>query len=324
MRPVKLAILGATGMVGQTTLTVLEEWGVPLTTLDLYASASSAGRFMKFHGKEIPVQELTNPIDAEYAVLALSAELSKEIAPALANRGIHVIDHSSAHRMDSQVPLVIPEINGETLRNGAKLVANPNCSASIILMALAPIERAIGIKRVILSTYQSVSGAGAAACEELKLQKTDDDCPPKLFPHRIAGNVIPEIGALDTSGYTGEETKISLEIRKILNRPDLHVTATSVRVPVEVGHAASVSIELKQRTDIETITGHLRSFAGLNCDGENYSTPLEIAGKQDVHVGRVRLDPQNSLWLHFWVVGDNLRKGAASNAVQILKYWATL
>ncbi len=324
MKPIRLAIVGATGMVGQTTLSVLHEWNVPLIELKLYASAASAGRTMPMGQINLPVHSLTDDVHCEFAMLALSADLSKDWAHRLVDRGVKVIDHSSAFRMNDDVPLVIPEINSNTISADTRLVANPNCSASVILMALAPLEQAIGLRRVIIATYQSVSGAGIAACDELKDQTAGLLSEPRVFSHRIAGNLFPEIGSLDATSYTGEETKISQEIQKILGRPGLHVSATSVRVPVEIGHSAAVSIELNRVADISEICSALQNFRGLVCDGTDYSTPISIAGTQDVHVGRVRLDPQDKKWLHFWVVGDNTRKGAASNAIQILQHWAAL
>jgi len=324
MKPIRLAIVGATGMVGQTTLAVLEEWKISLAELHLYASAESAGRTLTFAGKEMRIEAITEKIDADYAILALSADLAKSWASLLRDKGLRVIDHSSAWRMDAAVPLVIPEINSHTLSSETRLVANPNCSASVMLMALAPLEKAIGMNRVIAATYQSVSGAGIAAVDELRAQMKDANIPARALPRRISGSVLPEIGTLDPTDYTGEETKIALEIQKILERPDLHVSATAVRVPVEVGHAAAVSIELKRNATISEILNALEHFPGLQCDGTGYATPLDIAGKQEVRAGRVRLDPLDSRWLHIWVVGDNTRKGAASNAVQVLQHWASL
>ena len=324
MKPIHLAIIGATGMVGQTTLAVLHEWNVPLTELKLYASAASEGKTMPMGHVNLPVHSLTDDIRADFAILALSADLSKDWACRLIDRGMKVIDHSSAFRMEADVPLVIPEINADTITSETQLVANPNCSASVILMALAPLDQTIGLKRVIIATYQSVSGAGIAACDELKDQTAGILSDPQVFPHRIAGNLFPEIGSLDATQYTGEETKISQEIRKILRHPGLHVSATAVRVPVEIGHSAAVSVELNRATSISEIQAALQNFPGLICDGQDYSTPMQISDTQDVHVGRVRIDPQDKNWLHFWVVGDNTRKGAASNAIQVLQYWASL
>lgn len=324
MSPIRLAIIGATGMVGQTTLAILHEWNVPLVELKLYASAGSAGKTMPIGHVNLPVHSLTDDIRADYAILALSADLSKDWAHKLTVRGTKVIDHSSAFRMDANVPLVIPEINADTIESDTQLVANPNCSASVILMALAPLDLKIGLKRVIIATYQSVSGAGIAACDELKDQTAGLLSDPQVFPHRIAGNLFPEIGALDATNYTGEETKISLEIQKILRHPGLHVTATAVRVPVDVGHSAAVSVELSRSVSIVEVESVLQNFPGLTCDNQAYSTPMQIAGTQNVHVGRIRIDPQDKNWLHFWVVGDNTRKGAASNAIQILQHWASL
>jgi len=325
MRPVRLAILGATGHVGQNTLSVLDEWHVPLAELKLYASAGSAGKRLRLGKSEFECLPLESArFDSEFVILALSAELSRAWAPRLTAQGIKVIDHSSAFRMDEGVPLVIPEINADTILHDTALVANPNCSASVILMALAPLARDIGMKRVIVSTYQSVSGAGYAATDELRRQLAGDLSAPSALPRRIAGNLFPEIGSFESSGYCGEETKVMQEIKKILRLPDLHVSATTVRVPVDVGHSAAVSVELSRSVEFAEAIASLGNFAGLVCDGADYSTPLDIAGMQDVHVGRVRLDPQEPNWLHFWVTGDNLRKGAASNAIQILQYWATL
>ncbi|MCB9358215.1 MAG: aspartate-semialdehyde dehydrogenase [Calditrichaeota bacterium] len=325
MKPVRLALLGATGLVGQTTLRVLEEWDVPLHELRLYASDTSTGKKMPFRGESLEVRSLNSEsVEGEFAILALSSDLSMQVIPKLIERGLKVVDHSSAFRMSDQAPLVIPEINCDEITGSTKLVANPNCSASIILMALAPLEREFGLHRVIVSTYQSVSGAGASAVEELREQTRNPVAERRVLPHQIAGNLFPEIGALESPGYTGEEAKVIAEIRKILRRPDLHVAATTVRVPVEIGHAASVSVELSADVNLPEVLRSLKSFPGLACDAEGYSTPHMIAGKQDVHVGRVRVDPSDKRWLHFWVVGDNLRKGAASNAIQILQHWATL
>lgn len=325
MEPIRLAILGATGHVGQNTLTVLDEWNVPLADLKLYASASSAGKSIPFRGKSYECCSLESAaFDCNYAILALSADLSRKWAPLLTAEGIRTIDHSSAFRMDADVPLVIPEINADTITREAKLVANPNCSASVILMPLAPLEEKFGLKRVIISTYQSVSGAGYAATEELHRQLTDQQSEAVVFPHRIARNLFPQVGEFDATGYCGEETKVMQEIKKILRTPYVHVSATTVRVPVEVGHSAAVSVELAVDASLTEILESLNDFPGLISDGSSYATPLDIAGKQEVHVGRIRMDPDDSRWLHFWVVGDNLRKGAASNAIQILQHWAEI
>jgi aspartate-semialdehyde dehydrogenase len=320
MKPVRLAIIGATGLVGRTTLDVLAEWRIPLESLRLFASANSGGRKIHWNGCDYELEPLNGiPDDANAAILALSSGLSKEWAPKLAQAGITVIDHSSAFRMDENVPLVIPEINGHALRSHRNLISNPNCSASVILMALAPLERVIGLERVICATYQSVSGAGQEGLSELDEQERDQASRASVFPRMIHENLFPEIGARSDSGYMFEEEKISEEICKILERPDLHCSATAVRVPVRVGHGAAVSVALKRRASLEEITAAMSNFPGLNCEGFDYKTPREIAGQQEVHVGRVRLDSRDPNWLHLWVVGDNLRKGAASNAVQILQ-----
>lgn len=324
MKPVNLALIGATGMVGQTTLKILEEWNIPIFKLSLFASSGSTGRQVRVGDKEYPVQAISDDLEAEFAIMALSSELSRELAPKLIARGIRVIDHSSAHRMEENVPLVIPEINSDAIQSNCRLVANPNCSASVVLMSLAPLTRSYNLRKVIISTYQSVSGAGSAACDELRAQMQGSPDSRSVFPHRISGNLFPEIGGFEPTNYTGEESKISNEIRKILRLPDLHVSATAVRVPVEIGHCAAVSVELDRHTNLEEANSAFENFNGLKSDGAYYSTPAQIAGEQDVRVGRIRVDPQDGKWLHFWVAGDNTRKGAASNAIQILQYWADL
>lgn len=320
MKPVRLAIVGATGLVGRTTLDVLREWDIPLTSLRLFASANSEGRATRWNGRDYAYESLDQvPPDVDFAILALSSSLSKEWAPRFADAGVTVIDHSSQFRMDPTVPLVIPEINGHALKHHRNLIANPNCSASVILMALAPLERAIGLKRVICATYQSVSGAGQEGLSELEDQEADGEKHAAFFPRVIHGNVFPEIGARGNSGYTFEEEKIAEEICKILDRPELICSATAVRVPVRVGHSAAVSVEMKRGAKMPEIISALSDFPGLICNGTDYKTPCEIAGQQEVHVGRIRVDTRDPNWLHFWIVGDNLRKGAASNAVQILQ-----
>lgn len=316
----RLAIIGATGIVGRTTLEVLEEWKTPLSDLRLFSSAGSSGQTISFRGKQLSVEEFNAvPNNIEVAIFATSSTLSERWVPKFQESGIIVIDHSSKFRMREDVPLVIPEINAETLKSHHGLIANPNCSASVMLLPLFGLNRTFGIKQIIASTYQSVSGAGRVAMDELDNQLIDVKAKPAVFPVPIAQNVIPQIGNFDEFGVSGEEEKIGDEIRKILSAPGIHVLATAVRVPVRVGHAVSVTVQLSRTAVLHGIQDSLMGISGLVFEKNTYRTPLEIAGKQEVFVSRVRQDRERPEWIQFWVVGDNLRKGAASNAVQILQ-----
>ncbi len=320
MNAPRLAIIGATGIVGRTTLDVLEEWKISLAELRLFASASSAGSSIEFCGKALTVEEFNAvPDNIDVAIFASSSKLSEQWVPDFQKAGILVIDHSSQFRMRKEVPLVIPEINAESLQTHRGLIANPNCSASVMLLPLHGLHRKFGITQIIASTYQSVSGAGRAAIDELNNQLLDGKVKPSVFPVPIAGNVIPQIGVFGDSGVSGEEEKVGDEIRKILGAPNIHVLSTTVRVPVHTGHAASVTVQLSQGATLEEIYTALTGIAGLVLDKSKYHTPIEIAGKQEIHVSRIRQDSARPDWVQFWVVGDNLRKGAASNAVQILQ-----
>jgi aspartate-semialdehyde dehydrogenase len=320
MKAPRLALVGATGIVGKTTLDVFKEWETPLASLRLFSSAGSSGQRIEFRGKSYVVEELSGvPKQIDVAIFATNSTLSARWVPIFRDEGITVIDHSSYFRMHKEVPLVIPEINAHALIDHKGIIANPNCSASVMLLPLFGLHRAFGLQQVIVSTYQSVSGAGRAAMDELNRQLAEPGLKPEVFPVRIAANVIPQIGDFNESGVSGEEEKIGDEIRKILSAPDVHVLATTVRVPVIVGHSASVAVRLKKTVSIKEASDSMRGIPGLIFDELKYFTPIEIAGKQEVFTGRLRVDSDCPDWLQFWVVGDNLRKGAASNAVQILE-----
>ena len=319
MKPVRLAIVGATGLVGRTTLDVLREWHVPLVSLRLFASSESSGRQMSFNGSALPLEALNRvPSDIDAAIFATSREISREWVPRFRDAGVFVIDHSSQFRMDADVPLVIPEINAKAIEPGRALVANPNCSASVVLLPLAAIDRAVGLKTVIVDTYQSVSGSGQDAVAELDEQLQDPQAKPKVYPRAIAHNVFPQVGPFDEQGSCYEESKVVEEIRKILSRPDLTVFTTTVRVPVRVGHSGAVTVECRRDVTRDEIETAFRAMPGMIFDANQYATPREIEGKQEIFVSRLRLHPDRLNWPQFWAVGDNLRKGAASNAVQIL------
>jgi aspartate-semialdehyde dehydrogenase len=318
MKLIRLAVVGASGLVGQTTLEVLQEWQIPLAALRLFASSNSVGRDMEFAGHRIPLEPLDQvPKEADAAIFCTSREVSKLWVPRFRDAGITVIDHSSQYRQDPDVPLVIPEINSHTLVNHKHLISNPNCSASIVLLPLAAIDRAVGLHRIIVDTYQSVSGSGLDAVAELESQLANPGLQPQVYPKQIAHNVFPQVGPFDSSGLCDEERKVVDEIRKILERPQLLVYTTTVRVPVRVGHSAAVTVETARATNRQELEIALLKMPGMVYEREGYRTPREIAGKQEIFVSRLRGEEEGT-WFQFWAVGDNLRKGAASNAIQIL------
>ena len=328
-----VAVLGATGAVGRTMLEVLNERRIKVDRLTLLASERSAGTTVRFAGREVTV-EVPRPgvfDGVDVALFSAGADRSKEWGPRAADEGAVVIDNSSAFRMDPQVPLVVPEVNPKDIAERPKgIIANPNCSTIQMVVALQAIRRAAGLKRVIATTYQSVSGAGETGRDALRRELEGEglmaarlgapvDGSP--FTRRIAGNVIPQIGDFDDEGWTGEERKMINETRKILGIPGLAVTATCVRVPVEVGHSVQVTAETEKELTLDSLRRALVVFPGILMAGgpQHFPTPYEIAGRNEVFVGRVRSDPEIPRTFHLWVVADNLRKGAATNAVQILE-----
>jgi aspartate-semialdehyde dehydrogenase len=319
-----VALLGATGAVGRTMLQVLAERKLPVERLTLLASPRSKGRALRWGGRDwaCAVAEPGVFRGVDFALFSAGGDRSKEWAPVAAAEGAIVVDNSSAWRMDPQVPLVVPEVNGDAARERPKgIIANPNCSTIQMVVALEAVRQAAGLTRVVATTYQSVSGAGEtgrAALRDELLGNRPEDSP---FARQIAGNVIPQIGDLDGEGWTGEERKMINETRKILGLPDLPVAATCVRVPVEVGHSVQVMVETEQELSVDDARAALAAFPGVVVAGDagRYPTPLETAGRDEVFVGRIRRDPFLPRTLHLWVVSDNLRKGAATNAVQIVE-----
>ena len=320
-RGTNVAIVGVTGLVGRTLLRVLEERRFPVTQLRLFASARSAGETIEALGSRLDVIALDDaPVDAladvDVAFFAAGNETSTRYAKKCADAGSIVIDKSSAFRLAPRVPLVVPEVNGSSLGE-AKLIANPNCATIPLAVTLAPIARNFGLTWASVATYQSVSGAGAPAVEEFERQ-LDGDSEVRVLPQRIVGNVIPENGPFDESGDGEEESKIVAELRKILAFADLPLSATSVRVPVHVGHCAALSFGVAARAGVGRIADALRRAPGVRfLEGSAYATPLDIAGSDDVAVGRLREDRAHLNAFSCWVACDNLRKGAATNAVQI-------
>ncbi|QGU94956.1 aspartate-semialdehyde dehydrogenase [Clostridium bovifaecis] len=318
-----VAVVGATGMVGNKFIEVLAERNFPVNNLYLFASKRSAGKTLKFMDKDFLVEELKeeNIKDKkiDFALFSAGGSVSLEYAPIFARYGAVVIDNSSAWRMDPEVPLVVPEVNPEDIKLHKGIIANPNCSTIQAVVALKPLYEKYGIKRIVYSTYQAVSGAGVGGFTDLKEGYNGN--PPKKFPYAIAGNVLPHIDAFLDNGYTKEEMKMIEETRKILHNNELKITATTVRVPVFYGHSESINVELERPFEIEDIFSLYENAEGvtLKDDVKNlqYPLPIDAEGHDEVYVGRIRRDFSLENGLNLWVVADNIRKGAASNAIQI-------
>ena len=317
------AIIGATGLVGNTFLKVLEEKQLPIDEYFLFASKNSKGKKVTFMNKQYTIEELTHDVPKQafdYALFSAGASISKEYAKEFVNYGTTVIDNSSAFRMDKDVPLVVPEVNFQTIGN-AKLIANPNCSTIQAMLPLYVLNKHYGIKRVVYSTYQAVSGAGKKGIDDLI--NTSQGLKENKFPHKIYNNCIPHIDSFDENSYTKEELKMINETRKILDLPQLPITATCVRVPVMNSHSESINIELKRDFNLETLKQQLATFPGIVVLDEPkfnmYPLNTFADGKDEVFVGRIRKDESVQYGINMWIVADNIRKGAASNAVQILE-----
>jgi aspartate-semialdehyde dehydrogenase len=319
----KIAVVGATGLVGQKMLRVLEEQKLEVTELIPVASAKSAGKTVLFNGKNwlVITAEEAIAMKPQIALFSAGGSTSLALAPRFAAVGTIVIDNSSAWRKDPAVPLVVPEVNAHVIKKSDRIIANPNCSTIQMVMALAPLYHAYGIKRLVISTYQSVSGSGVIGVSQLENEQNGQFSGQKAYPHQIHMNLIPHGGDFDESGYTSEEQKLVFETRKIMEAPDIAITATVVRVPVSGGHSMAVNIELANEYAIEDVRKLLQNSNGLSLMDEPlknvYPMPLFAADKDDVFVGRIRRDESIPNGLNIWVVADNLRKGAATNAVQI-------
>jgi aspartate-semialdehyde dehydrogenase len=334
MKTFNVAVVGATGAVGQTMLAILEQRQFPIGQLSVLASERSAGDTIEFAGKKITVQDLAtfDPAGVDFALFSAGGSISKEFAPKFAAAGAIVIDNSSAFRMDDDVPLVVSEVNPEALQNIPRgIVANPNCSTMQMLVAIAPIHRAVGIRRINVATYQSVSGAGRSALEELGRQTANilsfQDPNPQRFPVQIAFNLIPHIDEFLDNGYTKEEMKLVWETRKILGDQHIMVNPTAVRVPVFYGHSEAVHLETIGKITASEARALLEHAPGVSVVDERaaggYPTPVTHASGHDaVFVGRIREDVSCENGLNLWVVSDNIRKGAALNAVQIAELLA--
>ncbi|MBQ7340293.1 MAG: aspartate-semialdehyde dehydrogenase [Clostridia bacterium] len=323
MKKYNVAVVGATGMVGNKFLEVLAEKNLPVENYFLFASSKSAGKVIDFMGKPHTVIELTEenidkyPVDI--ALFSAGGETSKNFAPIFAKKGTLVIDNSSCWRRDERVPLVVPECNANDILWHNNIIANPNCSTIQAVVALKPLHEAFGIKRVIYSTYQAVSGAGAKGFNDLKGGICGE--APQKFPYPIFGNCLPHIDVFMDNGYTKEEDKMIFETKKILGDEDIKVTATCVRVPVYFGHSESINIEFNKPCTLEGVKEVLSKAEGIVIQDEPdkllYPMPLTAENKNDVFIGRIRLDDTVESGVNLWVVADNIRKGAATNAVQI-------
>jgi aspartate-semialdehyde dehydrogenase len=327
MKSYVVAVVGATGAVGREIIQTLEDRKFPVSKLVPLASAKSLGATVSFNGEHIPVQVLDQNSfhGIEFALFSAGGSISKEFAPIAVQSGAVVIDNTSHFRMDPNVPLVVPEVNAHALKDHKGIIANPNCSTAQMVMALKPIYDKAGIERIVVSTYQSVSGAGKTGMDELETQARlslhGGEIIPQKFPHTIAFNLIPQIDDFVDNGYTKEEIKMIEETKKILGDSTIQVTATTVRVPVFIGHSESVNIQTKTKLSAEAVRQALSAMPGVTVmdDPQNkvYPTPRDLAGKDDVYVGRIREDLSHPRGIEMWVVADNLRKGAALNAVQI-------
>ena len=318
------AIIGASGMVGGMFIKILEERQLPVSRLYPFASARSAGTSINFNGEPVVIEELTPASfdrGIDVALFGADDNTSRTYAPIAAAKGCIVIDNSSAWRMEPDIPLVVPEVNGSDIASHKGIIANPNCCAAPAVVALKPLLGEYGLNRVVISTYQSVSGAGVEGMRDLDRTLSGQD--GTFFPQTIAHNLIPHIGSFDETGYTGEEIKLMAEIKKMLHAPELKITATTVRVPVYTGHSLSINVSLKNPYDMQDLRRILETAPGVvlyDNPAENmYPTPKLAAGNDNVYIGRLRRDLSCENGLNLWVVTDNTRKGAATNAVQILE-----
>lgn len=337
----KIAVVGATGMVGSKMLQVLDEQKVKIDELMVAASAKSVGKELVFQGRTHKLISVEDAIEArpDIAIFSAGATASKQYAPLFAAKGTYVVDNSSAWRMFPEVPLVVPEINADTITKDTHIIANPNCSTIQMVMALAPLHKAYGIKRLVISTYQSVTGSGVKGAYQLSREEdarrgayvnmpgalpgTGYQFPP-AYPHQIYYNVIPQAGDFVDNGYTTEEEKLVNETRKILRDDHIAITATATRVPVTGGHSETVNVETFKPFEIDDVRKLLEAMPGVvvqdNPAKSDYPMPLYAHNKDEVFVGRIRRDFSIANGLNFWVVSDNIRKGAATNAVQIAQY----
>ena len=324
MKKYKLALVGATGLVGITARSVLEEKNLPISEYVFFSSSKSAGTKINFLGKEYIVRELKEDSfddDFDFAIFSAGSETSKKYSPIAVSKGCTVVDNSSAFRMDENVPLVVPEVNPDDIKWNKGIIANPNCSTIQAVVPLKPLDNKYKIKRIVYSTYQAVSGAGKSGIDDL--ENNLKGLKSKKFPHPIANNCLPHIDVFEENGYTKEEMKMINETRKILGKQDLKITATTVRVPVINSHSESINIEFENDFDLAELKLLLKNYPGiiLEDDPSNNVYPLaqNANGTDNIYVGRIRRDESVPFGINMWVVSDNIRKGAATNAIQIVE-----
>jgi aspartate-semialdehyde dehydrogenase len=323
----KTAVVGATGMVGRTMIKVLEERNFPVTQLIPAASERSVGKEVIFRGKAVKVVSVLDAVKArpEFAIFSAGASTSRDWAPEFARNGTVVIDNSSFWRMDKNIPLIVPEINSHVIKKGDRIIANPNCSTIQMVMALAPLHRKYRIKRLVVSTYQSVTGTGVKAVQQMENERQGIK-GEMAYAHVIDKNCFPHGGSFQPDGYTTEEQKLIDETRKILEDQTIQVTATVVRIPVVGGHSEAVNIEFEKDFEINEVKKLISEFPGVviydNPSANEYPMPLMAHNQDDVFVGRIRRDLSREKCLNLWIVSDNIRKGAATNAVQIAEFMA--
>jgi aspartate-semialdehyde dehydrogenase len=321
----KIAVVGATGMVGRTMIKVLEERNFPVTQLIPVASVKSVGKEIIFKGKPVKVISVMEAVEAkpDFAIFSAGGAISKEWAPAFAENGTVVIDNSASWRMEAGIPLVVPEINSNVIKKGDRIIANPNCSTIQMVMALAPLHKTYKIKRLVVATYQSVTGTGVKAVTQMENERQGIK-GEMAYPHQIDKNCFPFGGSFLISGYTTEEQKLVDETRKILGDKTIQVTATVVRIPVVGGHSEAVNIEFEKEYDLDDVRNLLNKFPGVvvydNPAEHEYPMPILAHNRDEVFVGRLRRDFSKEKCLNLWVVSDNIRKGAATNAIQIAEY----
>jgi len=323
MKKYKIAIVGATGLVGRAIIDVIQERNLPVEDCRLFCSSKSAGQTFKVFGKNCVTQELKEDSFDEgfdYVIFSAGGDVSRKFAPIAASKGSIVVDNSSAFRMEQDVPLVVPEVNPEDINYNKGIISNPNCSTIQAMLPLKALDDKYGIKRVVYSTYQAVSGAGKSGVEDLN---NDGSKPLKKFPHPIVNNCLPHIDVFVDNGYSKEEMKMINETRKILHRPDLKVTATTVRVPVLNSHSESINVELKGDFDLDELKDTISKMENVivvdNPVNNEYPLAANASGHDEVFVGRIRRDDSVEYGVNLWVVADNIRKGAATNAVQIVE-----
>jgi aspartate-semialdehyde dehydrogenase len=321
----KIAVVGATGMVGRTMIKILEERNFPVTQFIPAASVKSVGKEIIFRGKPVRVVSVMEAVEAkpDFAIFSAGGATSKEWAPVFAEIGTVVIDNSAAWRMEAGIPLVVPEINSSVIKKGDRIIANPNCSTIQMVMALAPLHKAYKIKRIVVATYQSVTGTGVKAVTQMENERRGIK-GEMAYPHQIDMNCFPFGGSFLPSGYTTEEQKLLDETRKILGDQTIQVTATVVRIPVIGGHSEAVNIEFEKEYDLDEVRNLLNNFPGVvvydNPAEHKYPMPILAHNRDEVFVGRLRRDFSKEKCLNLWVVSDNIRKGAATNAIQIAEF----